>query len=366
MGQLAQVHLREGGWLRAEELLAEALKLLGPKAQWEAPSGWAMLSERKAFTLFRRGKLDEARQLAESVAAAVGNSDHVMLSVRADIKNTLGGIALAQHDVDAATQYTREAALLFDQAEDHAGAANAHANLGVLHYASGNWNDAMHEFRAAEEIRAARGIVAGRTIVLYNMGVVAFSRGDYENARDHFLGSLELSRRSGEQYDLLRVEMALAHLDLIEQRIEEASRRLDDVLASPELSNEHHIQAVWLKALLECNRGGVDQGISLASQARQIAKDANLLISEIESCLALATAHRCAKHYQDCERCLNEAIDLSGRANDPYRRALALLDLGELRQEENGADVGKYAAEASALFEKLGAKRHLERARSLM
>ncbi|SRR6266545_2712889 len=366
LGQLAQVHLREGAWTRAEAILDEAVEMLGPKAQQEFISAWATLSERKAFVLFRRGRLDEAAKAAESLAATVGDSDAVTLSVRADIYNTLGGIAWAQHRFDDAIRNTTQAAALYEQAENPAGSANAHANLGVLHYTGGDWPAAMREFEMTEEIRAARGIVGGRATVLYNMGVIAFSRGDYDRARDHFLGSVTLSRRSGESYEPLRVAMALAHIELMEQRIDEACSRLDDVLASPELSNDDRVQAKWLKALVECDRGGIDHGISLASEARQIAKESNLLTSEIDCCLALATAHRFAKNDQECERFLKEAIELAGRAADTYRRALALLDLGELRRDANGADARQYAEEASQLFEKLGAPLHVARARALM
>ena len=364
-GELAHVHIREGSWNRARQLLDEALDVLGPAGTKDAGL-WASLNERKAWALFRAGKRDEARRVAEQTRDFIESRSDVFPTIAADVENTLGGIAWTDARLDDAIRHTQKAAELYNEGSDPIGAANASANLGVLYFTRGEWNSAIREYQNSEAIRSKHGIVCGRATALFNLGVMEFYLGDYAHAREHFQASLEMGQASGEQYEPARAEMALAHLDLIDHRLDEAARRIDHVIETSEcICDDDRIQATWLKALVECDRGDIDRASRLASSAREMARTSKLVESEADSCRALATAYQREKRIGEAEELLHEAVRLAEQAGDSYRRGLALLDLADLHKRTAQPDAPTMFDEASALFEKLGAQYHVDRARAL-
>jgi tetratricopeptide (TPR) repeat protein len=362
--EAAQVALRKGNWPAAKTLLDEALGLVSVTGDLGEFSTWATASERKAWLLFREGKLPQSRIVAESLLFELQRQNDNDPKLLAGIHNTLGGIAWHEGRHEVAFGHTRQSAELFREAHDASGAANAFANLGVLEYARGDWAQATRDFLESERIRTENGIVEGRATVVFNLGVIDMVAGDYDAARRRFNDGLNLARQTGETYECGRIAMTLAHLSVLEQRFEEAHRLLQDVASSESMSDDDRLQASWLNALVECNRGAPEQAIAIASLARDTAKRWGLTEAELDSCRALGTSYRRAGRYAEAEQVLLEAVQLADKLGDSYRRAMVLLELGTVRTEAQ-KDPNACLDEASAAFEQLGADANVKRARAL-
>jgi hypothetical protein len=87
-----------------------------------------------------------------------------------------------------------------------------------------------------------------------------------------------------------------------------------------------------LLALIQAGQGDLEAGLKSASQALQTARTASLTESEIESMRVLGTLRGRADDYAAAETLLRESADLCQKHNDPYRQALALLELGRVYQ----------------------------------
>lgn len=342
--ELAEQQLRAGKWDAAIRSIDDALELADDdESRWK-------LEERKAWALFRKGHLREARAAAESLNGSLTDAKS-----RAGLHNTLGGIAWQAGRCDDAFQHVSRAAAYFEEAGDRFGAATAHTNLGVLAYSQGRWSTAEQHFAAADQVRDDLGCIAGRAVNLLNLGLLRMAMGDHVQARENLEDAVRFARQAAEPYDESRAEIALAQLDLLQSRFDDASAHLESVLAARESINDDDVvQASWMKALVECDRGAVQQGMRLAEEARQIARGHNLLESEADCCRALASAYARSQQEEMASELLDEAIRLA--AGDPYRRGLALLDKAVLRRDRENLD------EATRLFEQLGARYDLRRA----
>lgn len=361
--ELVDVYARSGSWGRAHHRIDEGLRLLDEQPDEQHDDLQASLLERRAWVLFRQSRLQEAISIARPLASRLslsGNSD----ALRADLHNTLGGIAWQQGDVDTAVEQVRRAAELYERARNTFGSANARMNLGILHFSRGEWPESAEAFEEADRLRRESGWATGRAASLLNLGLLHMAMGQHEQARREIEESLHVSHDAGEQYDVAHAYIALAQLDLTENRTDDACRHLDDALAAEDcICDDDRVQAGWLKALIECDRGGHERGVAIATDARKIAQHANLRESEADCCRALGIAYRRGKQYDHAERMLRESVALSEQVGDSYRRALALLELGATTLEAQRRDEARpHFDEATREFERLGAQHDLSRA----
>jgi len=366
--ELADVFAKQGAWAKANGAIDRGLASMRAGAD---DSAEVKLLERRAWIAFREGKLGDAFQIADALIREIDEGRHPALL--ASLYNTLGGVTWQQGRIVEAIAAVGRAAELYERTGDHAGLANARTNLGVLYFNQGLWSKAAQNFADSDRVLLEIGWTTGRASNLLNLGWLEVSLGNHADGRKHLEESLRLSLESGEEYDVGHAEIALAHLDLIEAHIDDAGRHLDSVLQRTHcICDDDVVQASWLKALVACDRGGVDEAIELAERARSIARKSQLIESESDCCRALGIAYARGQNHAEAERLLQEAVDLSGRASDPYRRALALFELGviyhdaagrQLRNDDARRDSRQKIEEAAQVFEQLGARHDLQRAR---
>jgi len=369
--ELADLCAKQGHWHRAQSVIDEAFELLGDDAERDAFDLWAALTERRAWIFFRQGRIRDAAQIAQYLCRVL--DEETQAALLADVYNTIGGVAYqeARH-LDGITAVTKSAAL-YEQVDNIVGLATARMNLGVLLLTEGRWREAVEEFAASDQLREQLDDRTGRSSTLVNLGLLKLALGDYDEARHSFDESLRMSAEAGEEYIAAHAQLALGYLSLLESRIDEADEHLEAALARDErMCGDDRVQAAWVKALVECERGNLDRAMKLAGDARRVAHESSLLDCEADCCRALGIAHLRSKQYDEAKRLLFESASLAQQASDPYRRALALLELGNLCHEascsdaeaaERWADEGRLSVrEASDVFMQLGAKRDLARA----
>jgi tetratricopeptide (TPR) repeat protein len=367
--ELADVRAKQGAWNDADTRVGEALRL----AEGD-DIATALLLERRAWIYFRQGRLREAEQLARKI---LGNLDEDKYpAVAAALHNTIAGITWRLGNLANAIPDLARASDLFERAGDRCGTANAKTNLGVIYLTNGEWEKAARALKESETIRHEIGWVTGRSSNLLNLGWLEAVRGDRDDARKHLSESLKIATDAGEEYDIAHAELALAYLDFLEERVDDACKHIDSVLGRDAcICDDDRVQAQWLKALIECDRGGAEKGVALASEARQLAQKSQLIESEADSCRALGIAQGRCENFEEAERSLTESAELAQRAGDPYRRALALLELALLYEraaarQPSGPqrwrkEVQTQLDEATRVFNGLGARIDFERAEKL-
>lgn len=361
--ELADVRARRGQMQRAHEALDAALQLLNGRTDPEAIRKRAELDERRSWIHFREGNILEARSLCLDLLARLGDGERSYAALLADVHNTLGGVAWQEGRIDDAMAEIGKSITLYDAAKHRVGAAHSRLNLGVLCFSRGDWNRARRYLVQSRRIRAGAGWLQGMAANLLNLGLLEMASGKLTQARRYLEESEETSRNAGEEHDRVLAVIALAHLDLLERRIDDAAARLEPVLRMRTLTDDAHAQALWLMALVELARGAGDRALQLARESRRRARTSGSVDSEADACRALGVIHRAERHFAEAKTELEESIALAKKADDPYRRGLALFELSTVLHALGDGRAAELAAEAMGIFRRLGARYDLTRAK---
>jgi tetratricopeptide (TPR) repeat protein len=371
--ELVDIRAKQGGWYEADRRIEQALEVIANSDDKDARVMRASLLERRAWIYFRQGRLREAEQVATTIAKQLDEKH--LWALAASVHNTLGGVAWQEGRLDEAIKEVNRSAELYEAAGDRCGMAIAKTNAGVLNFSTGHWPEATTAFAESDRIRSDMGWTTGRASNLLNLGWLKAVVGDHDNARKHLEESLRLATLSGEEYDIAHAEIAIAHLDFLDDRIDAAYEHLDSVLKRECVGDDDVVQAQWLQALIECHRGGAERGVGIASAARLRAQKSNLIESEADACRTLGIAYTRCEDFHSAEKCLTEALALAERTGDPYRRGLALLEMAALyeqaaERQPNDPEAWRKTASANAkeaetVFSTLGARPDLQRAQQL-
>ncbi len=90
------------------------------------------------------------------------------------------------------------------------------ANLGVLHYSTEKWFQAVEYLEQADKLRREYGDDPERPINLKNLGEVLINLGNHREARINLETSREVSRRLGLNISQAYAEFGLCRLALVE------------------------------------------------------------------------------------------------------------------------------------------------------
>ncbi len=361
--ELADVKVSEGVPDEAYMHLDEAALIA---ATWDDEEGKRLryaLRDRMAWVRFRQGQLDEALLLAGETARALSEEQTPDPVTLASLYNTVGGVLWQYGKREAAAEYVRKSLGAYHKIGYLLGKANAHTNLGILHYAQGQWRESAASFEKSDFIRRETGCMIGRAGNLHNLGMLRMALGDHDGAKNDLETALRVSRQLGEPLDILRSLLALAHVAILQLRFSDATKLLD-VIATEHASKLLPIdlaQVGWLTALIVAHRQSPAEGIAVACDAVSMARESGAADVEVDCMRVLGILYARDGRYDDAKATLQSSVDLAGKMNDPYRRALALVELGRL------PNVGERRAlidEAANHFAELGASFDLDRALS--
>jgi tetratricopeptide (TPR) repeat protein len=362
--ELVELSARLGRFSRAHSAIDELLRI---NAFEKSDNRRLKIIEQQAIVAFIEGQYREAGAQARRLYTELQRMSYAGSPLLASVHNVLGGVAWHQGRISEAIEHVQESARICDECGDGFGAANVHRNLGVLYFTNGEWPKAIESFAKSEKLCDEIECSIGRSATLLNLGILETSTGDHVQARRHLEECIAFSNAMGEQPVRAHAEIALAHLDLVEGNAARASERLDALLRDrATLAEDTIVQASWLKATIECDRGGMASALSLAAEARRMAHEASLVESESDCCRVLGHAYMSSQALPDAEAALGEAIALAEQLNDPYRRALALLELGDLYEKmHRPSDAEKRVDEATKVFHELGARYDVARAQTV-
>jgi tetratricopeptide (TPR) repeat protein len=195
--------------------------------------------------------------------------------------------------------------------------------------------------------------------------------GKHEVAWQDLERGLAITRQLGDTWGTAVCLVNMAELALIQSDFDLAERQAEEALGLADEIGSLEIQ-VQVRCCLALALAGpeLETSLGLAGQALELAQAAKLQVEEANCYRTLGILAGRAGRYDQAETCLREAVELSARQNDPYRQALALLELGRLYlalvQADDAPDTTMTAqaasslAEAAEIFEDLGAEHNLQ------
>jgi predicted ATPase len=245
--------------------------------EWSLARGEPELAGRLCAGLWpfwrARGYLHEGRLWLTRVLAS-GSS--VRPSLRAEVLNGAGVLAILQSDYDAAEPFLTESRELFLSVGDRGGGAHATSNLGWA--ARDRMDPARAEslFEHSLRVRREIGDRWGEAWSLNNLGVVAIDRGDLESARALLNQSVVIFRQLG---DSIACQQALNNLGHVVQDLGDFARAQDLYAESLSIAQQvEHARGVANNlsdlAVLALYRGDY-------SQARDLFEDGLALYADL-------------------------------------------------------------------------------------
>lgn len=372
--ELADIRTREGKLDLAVRLLQQGLEFMGTLERPLAIHA-KRFADRLAWVYFRQGKVKEAFLTAGEAlddALAWEHSDPITL---ASLYNTLGGIHWMRSNYKEAINCVRHSLQVYKSLHYTWGMAIAYTNLGVLLFTTGKWPEALANLEQADDLRTQNGYLPERPTSLKNLGEVLFCAGQFEQARQKFETSLEISQRFGMNIAAAYAEIGLCRLFIFDRKFTEARQRLDNArqrLGSlNDETDERLLKLLLLQAELETESGNHAAGLDLAQKSYRKAVEGGFSAEENEALVILGRLYTRLGKFGEAERSLQDAVEISQDEADQYGEAQALFELGQLHLACSQAEPAEQAAclvkaeralqNARALYAALGANHRLAR-----
>lgn len=375
--QVADIRQREGRYDAAWQYLEAGLQLVGQAESPEQVSLRRALLDRMAWIRFRQSKLQEAWTLANEAVSGLKTDTTADPARLASLLNTLGGICWHQGKLDEAIGYVERSLSLYESMGYLWGTAIAYGNLGILYEVLGNWLKAAEYYNRAYAVQQLIGNPEGQALSLENLGLLHMVMGEHRLSRQELEDSLSIRRRLGDAWGAAQCHINLAQLALIQERLDDALAQANSAReASQKIeSAEIQVQLQWVQARIRADSGELETGLNAAEQALEMARSVGLVEKEIDCLRGLGALRARAGQHTEAENLLLASVNLAIKQNDPYRRGLALFELGRLYRQmaqTNRAEQSKWQTKAQAtlksaarLFETLGAAYDLRLVQSL-
>jgi predicted ATPase/class 3 adenylate cyclase len=375
--ELSDIRARENNLDTAVQLLRAGLDLLGDAGRQDYPTFWRRLADRLAWVYFRQGKLDEAYNLADLALLDVKSWEMEDPITVASLWNTIGGVYYTRSRLNEAIESVERSLQIYKDLNYHWGMAVALNNLGILNFAFGKWEEAVNHLEQADRLRSEYGNDPERPINLKNLGEVLVALGDYARARVKMETSRSISERLGMDLAKTYAELGLCHLALKEENFTLAQSHLSNASQLIESSDQESDRACifyTLKAMVEAQLGNLSQALEAAQKALQIAERSGFVGETTDALRGLGMTYRLLQQFELAETHLQKAIRVAQTRNDRYSEAEAIFELGLVYEKWSQSDLSRSAwllkqaefslDKAIAIYENLGAKQDLRRARS--
>ena len=249
--ELADIRAREGNLDYAIQLLTQGMEILWKSGRTRFPIIWRRLADRLAWVYFRQRNLDEAYNLVDLALLDTPTWETEDPITMASLYNTIGGIYWTRSRYAEAIESVDHSLEIYTNLHYHWGMANSLTNLGILHYSTEKWSQAVEYFEQADRLRREYGDDPERPVNLKNLGEVLIDMGDHQSARAKLETSRAISQRLGLDISQADAEFGLCRLALVEGNLTDARRtsKMSSVLIdsleeiNDRVANYHHIEA---------------------------------------------------------------------------------------------------------------------------
>jgi predicted ATPase/class 3 adenylate cyclase len=375
--ELADIRAREGDLDFAVQLLKQGMDLLSESGRKVYPVIWRRLADRLAWVYFRQRNFDEAYNLVDLALLDTATWETEDPITMASLYNTIGGIYWTRSRFADAIESVEHSLEIYKNLHYHWGMAISLANLGILHYSTEKWAQAVEYLEQADRLRREYGDDPERPINLKNLGEVLLDLGDHPHARTNFETSREVSQRLGLNISQAYAEIGLCRLALVEGNPTEARQHLQNtgaLLESLEETNDRVADYYQLLAQIEIQDGNLQKAKSSAEQALLISQRGGISEKQVDAFRVLGAILAKTNTFEQAETYLYNSIDLAQQLNDRFSEAKARYELALMywnwserdpaQKRQHLEQAGRSLDAAIRVFEALGAKHNLQEAKN--
>ncbi|HTR56374.1 MAG TPA: tetratricopeptide repeat protein [Kofleriaceae bacterium] len=246
--------------------------------------------------------------------------------------NKMGRVWRRKGDLKLALEYLERGHELFRSAGDARGVAASLDDIGKTLHMLGRYDEAHTKIAEALARRGKRGDKRAIATSLSRLGDVQSDRGHYEAAYTCHKDALELRKQSGDRWGQIVSQNNLAALAFELGDLAEARAGWLAALPEAEL-----IGALPLAALVLTNLGELALVENKLDEARRRLDNALEIIEDVEDrglesecCRHLATLERLQGHPQTARELAERALDVARKAGLREKEAQAYLAIGEI------------------------------------
>jgi predicted ATPase/class 3 adenylate cyclase/Tfp pilus assembly protein PilF len=375
--ELADLRAREGNLDYAVQILKRGMDLLSEAGKKSYPTIWRRLADRLAWVFFRQRNLDEAHNLVDMALLDTATWETEDPITMASLYNTIGGIYWTRSRFADAIESVEHSLEIYKNLNYHWGMANSLANLGILHYSTEKWSQAVEYLEQADKLRREYGDDPERPINLKNLGEVLIDLGDYQRARSNLETSRKISQRLGLNISQAYAEFGLCRLALVEGNPSDARLHVQiagALLESLVDSNDRVASYYQLQAQIEIENGDFQQAKAFAEQALSISQRGSISEKVVDALRVLGTISAKTGEFEQSETYLYHSIELAQQLNDRFSEAKARYEMGQLfwlwsaknasQQKLHLEQATRSMDAAIRIFEALGAQHDLFQAKN--
>ncbi len=170
---------------------------------------------------------------------------------RSDVENNLGIVFYHQRDLNEAERAYKSSLHRRELLGDRDGVAACRNNLAKVLTDQGRYDEGMRELEEARRIWSERRNQRGLSMALTNIGIVHQARGELEDAASHYLDALAIKRELGDVVGACETATYLGRVRAQQQRTDEALELLHHAASDAERLSMHAELAEACLALSE-------------------------------------------------------------------------------------------------------------------
>jgi len=262
----------------------------------------------------------------------------------------------------------RDSLTLYEEIGDLVGQANALNNLGIACKESGDWAAAVGHFQRALELEQQLGNVHGVAKLTNNLGNVQLQRGQLDAAAHAYQESLDLWERTefpvGVALSQSNLGKVCAERGQWQQALEYLERSQRGFQA---IQSNHFLPEVYRRmAAVRLGLGQLDKARDAAERSVALAHDLGMELEKGISLRVMGEVRLALGELEQAHQALTASLDIVQAQGNRFRTGETLWQLGRLYRGMARAGDGSAAEQARAafdraraIFEQLGAERHL-------
>ncbi|HLB66860.1 MAG TPA: tetratricopeptide repeat protein [Thermoplasmata archaeon] len=402
-GEIADTQSKMGQNETAMRVCVEAL----PIVEGQGVAEEAMLLSTIAWVHKERGEHDRALEYhGRSLEIREKNGDQAGIAASL---NNIGLVHASRGDYDRALEYYARAVPISEKIRHLRLLGNHLGNIGNVHLERGEYDRALEHFGRSLDICEKIGYLPGVALWQGNLGVVHEERGEYDRALEHYGRSLDICEKIGDRRGVARslgniglvhhyrgeYDRALEHygrsLDMF-QKIGDrqgVARELNDIgsvhleRAEYDRALEYHRRSLDIHEKIG-DPGGVTDTLVFLAEANMRRGDLLHAESQCNRAISMATQvmdpvslssakrvcgmiDRHLARWGESAANFEESLRVLAQIGAPFFEGKTHYEFGLMWKDKGESERARaQLSMAAQLFEKIGSKKELERARGAL
>ncbi len=319
-----------GRYSVTRRLLSTSLRAVGEVSSAPATVQRARAACLFGMTAFRQGRYDEA---ADWFERAIDDGEAV--SATKALAHALYGLDLAYNALGRPGRavHSVRALRLYDELGDLGRKAGVLNNLGLLAYYRGRWDEARRYYGQARDSWEQAGDRSSVSMAAFNIGEILVGQGHLDEAEPLLRDAVRASQATGGESEVAETSLELARLEALRGNVDDALVLLRAARATFAAAGEEQAGLLTEARIAEASllAGRVEEAIGVATTALDRAGcGGESALTRPVLLRVLGQAQRRAGQGEAARATLDQALLEADRSGFAYEAALTLNELVEL------------------------------------